>query len=42
MDHWINCFGVLKLGVIEAALHNGNTRLPQMHMGLGYIGIASN
>ena len=42
MDHWINCFGVFKLGVIEAEVHNGNTRLPHMQMELGYIGIASN
>ena len=41
MDRWINCLGVFKLRVIEAAVHNGNTRLPYMYLGLGYIGILS-
>lgn len=34
MDLWIDCFGVFKLGVSEAAVHNGNTRLPYMHVEL--------
>ena len=41
MDLWIDCFGVFKLGVSEAAVHNGNTRLPDMHVELGYISILS-
>ena len=41
MDLWIDCFGVVKLGVSEAAVHNGNTRLAQMHVELGYISILS-
>ena len=41
MDLWIDCFGVFKLGVSEAAVHNGNTRLPHMHVELGYISILS-
>ena len=35
MDLCINCFGVFKLGVIEAAVHNGNTTLPHVHVELG-------
>ena len=41
MDHWIYCFGVFKLGVIDAAIYNEDTRLPHMHLELGYIGIPS-
>ena len=41
MDNWINCFGVFKLRVIEAAVHYGNTRLRHMYVAMGHIGILS-
>ena len=41
LDHWVNCVGVFKLGVIEAGVSNGNTRLPHMYLGLGHGSVLS-
>ena len=35
LDHWVNCFGVFKFGVIGAEIYHGNTRLQDMHLVLG-------
>ena len=41
LDHWVNFLGIFKFGFIEAAIHNGNTRLPHVHLVLGYISVRS-
>ena len=41
LDHWVHSFGVFKFGVIEAAVHNGNTRLQHMRLGLEYSSVRS-
>ena len=39
LDHWVNCFGVFKFRVSEAAVHNGNTRLQHMLLALEYSSV---